>query len=1428
MSDSESHHHTPSSSGSGRGRRGDLRGLLFDRPRSSEDESGLDDSDDEASSFSVPVRRGSWGAVPESNRAALIADALLAANVDDADADFHMMPATLEMEMEALSGTPSGSHSRQHSASHSRSPSHSQAGVSPGSPMLSPGSHSGGGAHTVFETPSFADRSVGSRPHQLLEEEAEAEQQRQHQRGQPREYRRQSTDEDSRMIAEVAAENDSNTSSSRAGGPGGPSHQSPPRSGGVGMSSSVLSVGTAGSPSVQHYNSQVDGDLPEMVALEMTPPEPGSARAVAVPRTASPVANSPPTDAADVGRGASGDARTTGADHPSRAGNDSLPPNVDSHDNRGDILRESPTNKGRRAKTKSKRREHSQGTDGDQYGASSETSGEASGGLSIVSELDFDALLSSTVQEVLQDQRAAEAAASAAARAAASRSLDGERIEHAALSRGVSSSSVDIVAAQSPEFESLSDYSPIDDISASSDDDQPMRTPRQSLLLLQEYLRVPLDDSIQHAGSGIGDSSEGVMSRSRGSSLSAADCRSPNSLHPYAHFKHRPVSDRLPPAAEEPNICKTRGCIIACIAVIVLVCLGCLGIFVAFSYCLHQYIGQNEWAWDPAQVGSYCPWLGTQSDLFYRLLPAALSGICLLIVYALASQLWWSVYALRSLAHSNQVTPNFDQALGAWDEALQAMGGVHNQPSSAEASESTPNRAGRGSSSRSAVVEMVAVGGVAASEARAALPRSPANSARRHLKCRMQRVSLFFEGMRYRINDTRILDNACGEIKSGELTAILGPSGCGKTTLMHILLGMLQPEAGTVTINGRPGLTIRDLRKITAFVPQDDIMLPEMTVGEVVSLAARMRLPRTVCNAEVAQFADKVLDVLELSSLRHARIGDEHSRGLSGGQKKRVNVAMELAMNPSLVFLDEPTSGLDASMALRLMRCLRRAADAGWAVCLVIHQPSSAIYKALDSVIVMGQGGRTLFSGPTEAADIYFRSVKPDYFPDADDDQMLALGRLGPAESKRGPAPRTQTTGVNMAETILDIASSHPYEGDLARLWDQFLAGMSQELRDKRRWSREASAGVSVVVDVPVPGADDVHGSHGSQPVESDIEDGGGRHCHAVPEAGEVWGGVKDCCRQYHPRVRVNCMTQYLLLLQRSLTQKLRAWASVVRNGVLVMLLGGGVGFLFQDIGEACVSVDDCDNLPGLISSMVQAFVISILCITIVAMQAGLDDFGAERLVYFREQRADYAVIAYAFAKFTAALPLTFIYSYIFSVVTLPLFKMSSAPFGTCADALRLLLWMRGVAPNARSCRVQFLHCQSRRRACLILVQCLSYRELLPDLLPNAVDCGRVVLLDFATVYQQPSSRCWCHCIALHHIHWGVPTAFRRRDEVRRCMLSVQVAAFFSVDLGFAPFFYCRVNSVSTFSVAQLFVPQVCVVRVDGPVGDAGCFHSDF
>ena len=73
----------------------------------------------------------------------------------------------------------------------------------------------------------------------------------------------------------------------------------------------------------------------------------------------------------------------------------------------------------------------------------------------------------------------------------------------------------------------------------------------------------------------------------------------------------------------------------------------------------------------------------------------------------------------------------------------------------------------------------------------------------------------------------------------------------------------------------------------------------------------------------------QVLDVVELTALRHARIGDEHRRGLSGGQKKRVNVAMELAMSPSLIFLDEPTSGLDASMALRLMKCLRRAADAG-------------------------------------------------------------------------------------------------------------------------------------------------------------------------------------------------------------------------------------------------------------------------------------------------------------------------------------------------------------------------------------------------------------------------------------------------------------------------------------------------------------------
>ena len=587
----------------------------------------------------------------------------------------------------------------------------------------------------------------------------------------------------------------------------------------------------------------------------------------------------------------------------------------------------------------------------------------------------------------------------------------------------------------------------------------------------------------------------------------------------YAQYNHRPLSQTMSSLERQLPLCKRPACIVVCIVLMVVLVLGAVILFASLSYCLFHYIGTFDNAWDPAYTSSYCPWFGTigsENDLFNRMLPAGIGIAALLLSYALVNQIWWHCLALKTASAKVAAATGFEPALENWNAAL----------------------------------------------------HDPRNGG-------VRRMSVFFEGLRYSLNDTRILDDASGEIKSGEVTAILGPSGCGKTTLMHILLGLLQPSAGTISINGSTDVTIRDVRKLIGFVPQDDVMISELTVEEVVWLSARMRMESTVHSRQVRTFVDTILDVLELSQLRHCRIGDETRRGLSGGQKKRVNVAMELAMNPSLVFLDEPTSGLDSSMALNLMRCLRKAANAGWAICLVIHQPSSAIYKCLDSVIVMGKGGQTLFSGPTQAASVYFRSVKPDFFVDEGGRQVAE----------------------NMAETVLDIASSHPAQGDLAMLWTKFLDQMSDDLRAARQSLQPAFSASNVdavVVDV---------GPHS-----------GGAALFAPQK-------TTSCCNKSPERVRINCCLQYFLFLQRSFTQKLRSFGSVVRNGVLVYILGSGVGFLFMDIGEACVSVDDCDNLSSLISNMVQAFVIAVLCITVVAMQAGLDDFGAERSVYFREQR---------------------------------------------------------------------------------------------------------------------------------------------------------------------------------------------------------------
>lgn len=231
----------------------------------------------------------------------------------------------------------------------------------------------------------------------------------------------------------------------------------------------------------------------------------------------------------------------------------------------------------------------------------------------------------------------------------------------------------------------------------------------------------------------------------------------------------------------------------------------------------------------------------------------------------------------------------------------------------------------------------------------------------------------------------RLLDRVSFTIFPSELVALMGPSGCGKSTLLNSLNGYSRPSSGAVLMNGRLLHNHFDeFRGLVGFVPQDDIIHTELTVREVLFYAARMRLPIDFSDAEIHRRIDNILDSLGLKGSDNVLIGSPTRKGISGGQRKRVNLAMELLTDPSVLFLDEPTSGLSSEDALMVMRLLRRLADSGKTILVTIHQPSVEVFRLFDNVAVLAKepdgktGGQLVYYGPAYPDSITFFKPSPN------------------------------------------------------------------------------------------------------------------------------------------------------------------------------------------------------------------------------------------------------------------------------------------------------------------------------------------------------------------------------------------------------------------------------------------------------------------
>mmetsp|Transcript_20661 Transcript_20661/g.57380 ORF Transcript_20661/g.57380 Transcript_20661/m.57380 type:complete len:556 (-) Transcript_20661:327-1994(-) len=202
----------------------------------------------------------------------------------------------------------------------------------------------------------------------------------------------------------------------------------------------------------------------------------------------------------------------------------------------------------------------------------------------------------------------------------------------------------------------------------------------------------------------------------------------------------------------------------------------------------------------------------------------------------------------------------------------------------------------------------------------------------------------------------------------------MGPSGAGKSTFLSLLSGKSEPTGGTLEVNGE-NASLKDFRSSVGFVPQEDIMLRELTVEENIRHSAFMRLPNRMSREDKLERIYQTMESLDLLHIRNSVIGDELVRGISGGQRKRVNVAMELVADPSLLALDEPTSGLDSTTSSSLCETLSELAMKGVTVAAVIHQPKIEILQKFSNVLLLGVGGRTVYMGRTENMESYFDSI---------------------------------------------------------------------------------------------------------------------------------------------------------------------------------------------------------------------------------------------------------------------------------------------------------------------------------------------------------------------------------------------------------------------------------------------------------------------
>ncbi|XP_042951942.1 ABC transporter G family member 24-like isoform X1 [Carya illinoinensis] len=432
-----------------------------------------------------------------------------------------------------------------------------------------------------------------------------------------------------------------------------------------------------------------------------------------------------------------------------------------------------------------------------------------------------------------------------------------------------------------------------------------------------------------------------------------------------------------------------------------------------------------------------------------------------------------------------------------------------------------------------------------------------------------------------------------GEIKPGRITAVMGPSGAGKTTFLSAVAGKAIgcKMTGLILINGK-NESIHSYKKIVGFVPQDDVVHGNLTVEENLWFSAKCRLSTDLSERDKVLVVERVIEFLGLQTVRSSLVGTVEKRGISGGQRKRVNVGLEMVMEPSLLILDEPTSGLDSASSLQLLRALRREALEGVNICMVVHQPSYALFKMFDDLILLAKGGLTVYQGPVKKVEEYFTGLginipervnPPDHFID------ILEGIVVPAGSSRVSYKDLPVRWMlhNLYSVPLDMQQNN--------------AALSRSSMD--------------VI-----------------PANETNPSGAGMEDHSF--AREIWQGMKSNVVLQRDKLHLNFLRskdltnrrtpgafqQYRYFLGRVGKQRLREARILAMDYLILLLAGACLGSLVK-VKDQSFGAD--------------AYTYTIIAVSLLCKIAALRSFSLDKLHYWRESASGISSLAYFLSKDT-------------------------------------------------------------------------------------------------------------------------------------------------------------------------------------------------